>query len=114
MIKIAILIIFACGLYAEDLCSKKEGCFVKSPLESALSSPKHSTFKDLQKNEKANSKQTNLKQEEISTQQPSPENSNTSEEKKNVFENPQYFVLWIVILAGLYFYLREKKKKGKK
>lgn len=95
---------------AQDTCSKNQGCSsAPKTLESVLEKgKKNDTKKQLEKKESVKQEvQAPLPPAEI----PAPKEENA---QKKSFENPQYLLIWIVILIALYFYLKDKKKKVKK
>lgn len=84
-----------------DTCSKKEGCSAAPVnLESFL--------------EKG--KKTDLKPKADRESKPPQETFQPKQEEapKKTLENPQYLLVWLLIFLGLYFYLKDKRKKGKK
>ncbi len=105
------------SLSAQDLCSKKDGCGVaQNPLEAALSAPKSTRSKDTKYQGK---KPPQIQKEETSKNESAIDQNSgkdlaKEEEKKKTIENPQYLIMWFFILSVLYFYLREKRKKGRK
>ncbi len=110
MIKVLLFTILAvfCA-QTPDTCSKKEGCSFKPvTLESALAAPAAKADTN-----KAQADKKPAADRDINPPAQPPQNSNNESAKKTL-ENPQYLLVWIMILAGLYFYLRDKKKKGKK
>lgn len=108
-----IIIVFtSLFLYAQtqDICSKNQGCSsAPKTLESVLEKGKKND------NKKQLEKKEAVKQEAPASLPPAeiPAPKEETAQKKS-FENPQYLSIWIVILIALYFYLKDKKKKGKK
>lgn len=117
MAKMFLIVLLSGALSAQDVCSKKAGCATgQNPLEAALSAPNSANSKSAQSKTK---KATQPQKEELSknenlAMQTNVEDLNKLQEKKKTVENPQYLIMWLIILAVLYFYLREKRKKGKK
>lgn len=117
MIKILIILTVASGLSASDTCNSKDGCSARPSLEKALSGAKTYVSPESKISSGSISAEKNSKfpEKNISEQNTKQieENSQQSSEKPSL-ENPQYMLVWLLIISGLYFYLREKKKKGKK
>lgn len=117
MIRILIILTLASGLSASDNCNKKDGCSAGSSLEKALSGSKMYAEPE---NKKAGNKITAEENSKFTEKNISEQNTKTAEENsqqspaKPSLENPQYLLVWLLIIGGLYFYLREKKRKGKK